>query len=258
MSQPSTPISKQLKELSRLYSSDPRARNLVLWTAGLTAVISSAGIFSMTRAVRSFRRIPNADWFDPGILAARPLLRGVVTRVGDADNFRLYHTPGLFWHWPLKLRRIPAAAKDLTNETIHVRINAVDAPECAHFGREAQPHSAEALEWLKQKISGKTIFCRPLRRDHHGRIVAACYLPPKFLPSNLFKGRHLSMEMLKDGWATVYEQGGAEYYPYTKDAFLKTEAAAKAARKGIWVKGKLAETPAEYKKRHVAAEALNK
>ncbi|QRV94126.1 endonuclease LCL3 [Ceratobasidium sp. AG-Ba] len=66
------------------------------------------------------------------------------------------------------------------------------------------------------------------------------------------------MEMLKAGWATVYEQGGAEYYPYTKEAFMKTEATAKAARKGIWVKGKLNETPAEYKRRHAAAEASNK
>ncbi|KAG8726297.1 putative endonuclease lcl3 [Ceratobasidium sp. 428] len=63
------------------------------------------------------------------------------------------------------------------------------------------------------------------------------------------------MEMLKAGWATVYEQSGAEYHPYTKDAFLKAEAAVRATRKGIWTKGKLAETPAEYKKRHAAAEA---
>ncbi|KAG8678744.1 putative endonuclease lcl3, partial [Ceratobasidium sp. 395] len=144
---------------------------------------------------------------------------------------------------------------DLTNETLHIRINAVDAPEAAHFGREAQPHSAEAIEWLKKQILGKTVFCRPLRKDHHGRIVAACYLPPRLLPSNLFKGKHLSMEMLKAGWATVYEQSGAEYHPYTKDAFLKAEAAVRATRKGIWTKGKLAETPAEYKKRHAAAEA---
>lgn len=35
------------------------------------------------------------------------------------------------------------------------------------------------------------------------------------------------MEMLKAGWAITYEQGGAEYYPYTKDNFLKVEATAK-------------------------------
>ncbi|KAG8728931.1 putative endonuclease lcl3 [Ceratobasidium sp. 428] len=167
----SRPVSKQFKELTALYSSDPRAQALVLWTAGLTSLVGVTGLLFISRAVRSFRRIPNADWVDPGILSTRPLLRGVVTRVGDGDNFRFYHTPGLFWHWPLRLRRVPAVAKDLTNETLHIRINAVDAPEAAHFGREAQPHSAEAIEWLKKQILGKTVFCRPLRKDHHGRIV---------------------------------------------------------------------------------------
>jgi hypothetical protein len=28
--------------------------------------------------------------------------------VGDADNFRLYHTPGFGWRWPLKFRHIPS------------------------------------------------------------------------------------------------------------------------------------------------------
>jgi hypothetical protein len=31
--------------------------------------------------------------------------------VGDADNFRLYHTPGIGWRWPLKFRRIPDTMK---------------------------------------------------------------------------------------------------------------------------------------------------
>jgi hypothetical protein len=31
--------------------------------------------------------------------------------VGDSDNFRLYHIPGPGWRWPLKLRKVPSAAK---------------------------------------------------------------------------------------------------------------------------------------------------
>ena len=31
--------------------------------------------------------------------------------VGDADDFRLYHTPGLGWRWPLKIRRVPTRRK---------------------------------------------------------------------------------------------------------------------------------------------------
>lgn len=67
--------------------------------------------------------------------------------VGDADNFRLYHTPGIGWNWPLKFRRIPSTSKgerlyltedfrlfnlcvaDLKDQTLHIRIAGVDAPE---------------------------------------------------------------------------------------------------------------------------------
>ncbi|CEL61018.1 putative endonuclease LCL3 OS=Laccaria bicolor (strain S238N-H82 / ATCC MYA-4686) GN=LCL3 PE=3 SV=1 [Rhizoctonia solani AG-1 IB] len=234
------PLSKQLNDLKSLYASDPRAHKLVLWTAGATSIIGLASFFAGSRFIQASRRIPNADWVHPGLLVKRPLIRGVVTRVGDADNFR----------------KVPVNSRDLANETIHIRINAVDAPEGAHFGREAQPKSHEALQWLKNQIGGKTIWCRPLRRDHHGRIVASCYLPPRILPSSIFKGRHLSMEMLRAGWATVYEQGGAEYDPYTKQVFLRVEGEAKSAKRGIWEKGRtLKETPAEYKRRHTAAEA---
>ncbi|CAE6415596.1 hypothetical protein ACGC1H_007166 [Rhizoctonia solani] len=255
-STPDLSLSKQFKDLKALYTTDSRAHALILWTAGATSLIGLVGFFTASRFIQASRRIPNADWVHPGLLVKRPLIRGVVTRVGDGDNFRLYHTPGPFWYWPFKFRKVPVNPKDLSNETIHVRINAVDAPEGAHFGREAQPKSHEALQWLKDQIGGKTIWCRPLRRDHHGRIVASCYLPPRILPSSLFKGKHLSLEMLRAGWATVYEQGGAEYDPYTKEAFFRVEREAKAAKRGIWEKGKkLKETPAEYKKRHTAAEA---
>jgi len=33
--------------------------------------------------------------------------------VGDADNFRLYHTPGVGWSWPLKLRKVPKTTKGM-------------------------------------------------------------------------------------------------------------------------------------------------
>ena len=38
------------------------------------------------------------------------LIRGlflVLGRVEDGDDFRLYHTPGFGWMWPIRLFRIP-------------------------------------------------------------------------------------------------------------------------------------------------------
>lgn len=31
--------------------------------------------------------------------------------VGDADNFRMYHTPGIGWNWPFRFRTIPTTPK---------------------------------------------------------------------------------------------------------------------------------------------------
>jgi endonuclease YncB( thermonuclease family) len=61
-----------------------------------------------------------------------------------------------------------AALKD---KTIHIRIAGVDAPEAAHFGKEAQPGSELSLAWLKSQIEGRTLWCQLLRKDQYFRIV---------------------------------------------------------------------------------------
>jgi endonuclease YncB( thermonuclease family) len=43
-------------------------------------------------------------------------------------------------------------------------------------------------------------------------------------------GKPLALEMLRLGWATTYEQAGAEYGKWGKDEFLKVEAQAKSVQ----------------------------
>jgi hypothetical protein len=81
--------------------------------------------------------------------------------------------------------------------------------------------------------------------------------------------------MLRAGWAVTYDQSGAEYGPYTKEYFLEIQKKAesvqicspnfgsysliplrRAARIGIWQKGPLKETPAEYKKRYATGALM--
>jgi hypothetical protein len=81
--------------------------------------------------------------------------------------------------------------------------------------------------------------------------------------------------MVKAGWATTYVQSGAEYGAVGKEEFLRTEAYAKyvpgtranfhiltyltrrLVRRGMWKKGtSKVETPAEYKKRYRAEDAV--
>jgi hypothetical protein len=60
--------------------------------------------------------------------------------------------------------------------------------------------------------------------------VAVVEQKPLFLPGFLASGKSLSLEMLKAGWVTTYEQAGAEYGEWGKDEFLRVEAEAKYER----------------------------
>ncbi|KAI0798199.1 SNase-domain-containing protein [Abortiporus biennis] len=220
---------------------------LVLSAFALGSVSTLAGTFAYRRY---YRRIPNSDWITPDMFSKKRWVKGKVVSVGDNDNFRIYHTPGLGWRWPLKFRRIPKTSKALKDQTIHIRLAGVDAPEASHFGRPSQLFSEDSLEWLKKQVEGKTVYCQLLRNDQYSRTVALAYLKPRILPASIFKGKNLSVEMLQAGWATVYEQAGAEYGDYGKDEFLRIQADAQAARRGIWRKGLNNETPAEYKRRY--------
>lgn len=90
--------------------------------------LSCAGVLGTMLVYRRYlRRIPSAEYITPRTLARRSTIRGYVTSVGDADNFRMVHTP---LPWPLSmLQRIPKDKKTLKDNTIHVRLAGVDAPE---------------------------------------------------------------------------------------------------------------------------------
>lgn len=57
--------------------------------------------------------------------------------------------------------------------------------------------------------------------------VGLVELQPRFLPGWLVPGKSLGLEMLKAGWATTYQQAGAEYGKHGKGVFLQIEAKAK-------------------------------
>lgn len=81
-------------------------------------VLLTATILLGVRVYRLYlRRIPEATHVQPGFFRKRSLF-GTVTRVGDGDNFHLYHTPGgrlTGWGW---LRTVPEKATDLRKRTV--------------------------------------------------------------------------------------------------------------------------------------------
>ncbi|KAI0113970.1 hypothetical protein GGR51DRAFT_505005 [Nemania sp. FL0031] len=220
---------------------DPR--NWIPTLLVTTTVVASLQVY------RSYlRRIPGAVHIRPNFFRRRSLF-GQVTSVGDGDNFHLFHTPGgrlTGWGW---LRSVPTKRSELKNRTIPIRLAGIDAPECAHFGRPAQPFSADALAWLNGYILGRRVRAKVYRRDQYDRIVATVYVR-RFL----FR-RDVGLEMLKNGLATTYEAKTGVEFGGLEEEYRVAEAKAKAEKRGIW-SGKRAhfESPRDYKTRMNALE----
>ncbi|KAF2831370.1 SNase-domain-containing protein [Ophiobolus disseminans] len=233
-----------------------------------SVILSVAAAVTSVAAVRMYktylRRIPSVNHIKPHYFRRKGLF-GRVTSVGDADNFRLYHTPGgriAGWGW-LPWKRVPTKRDGLTNQTLHIRLAGVDAPELAHWGREAQPYAKEAHEWLINQIHHRRVRAYIYRRDQYDRVVAQVYVRRW-----LFR-KDVGLEMLKAGLATVYEAKSGSEFGTSEERYRATEKKAKAQKVGMWAKASLLqklgggstkapESPREYKARHAAADKLKK
>ncbi|KAF2013302.1 SNase-domain-containing protein [Aaosphaeria arxii CBS 175.79] len=229
------------------------------------SIVFTVTSLSALRIYKSYlRRIPSVNHIKPDYFRRRSLF-GQVSSVGDADNFRLFHTPGgrlSGWGW-LPWKRVPTTREGLTNKTIHIRIAGVDAPELAHWGREAQPFSKEAYDWLTQYIHNRRVRAYIYRRDQYGRVVAQVFIRKWFVQKDV------GLEMLKQGLATVYEAKTGSEFGKSEQIYRDAEQKAKANHVGMWSKpsllgrlrgesAKAPESPREYKSRHNAADKLKK
>jgi len=86
----------------------------------IPVVLLTATVLGSYSFYRSYlRRIPQANFIQPGFWRKRSLF-GRVTRVGDGDNFRLFHTPGGRlggWGW-FPGRIVPKEKKVLQDKTV--------------------------------------------------------------------------------------------------------------------------------------------
>ena len=220
------------------HYTDPR--NLIPVVLLTTTCIGSYAFY------RSYlRRIPQAGLIEQNFFRRRSLF-GTVTRVGDGDNFHLYHTPGgrlAGWGW-LPWRRVPEKGKALKDRTIHVRLAGVDAPEMAHFGRAAQPYGQEALDWLTEYLVHRRVRAYVYKKDQYDRVVATVYVRKWLLR------RDVGLQMIKRGLATVYEAKIGAEFGGLKKKYSKAESSAKRRKKGMWNgKKKDFESPRDYKTR---------
>lgn len=220
------------------------------------SVITTLTTLALLRLYKTYlRRIPTVDYLKPGLFRRRSIY-GYVTRVGDGDNFHLFHTPGgrlMGWGWVLGRKVQNLKGKELKDRTVHVRIAGVDAPEAAHFGRPAQPYSQEALDWLKTTVLHKYVRAYPYSRDQYDRVVSSV-----FRRRWLFFKSDVGLNMIREGLATVYEAKMGSEFGGQEAKYRAAEGKAKQSGVGMWQtgiwnkltgKGKSPETPREYKKR---------
>jgi len=254
---------------SPLWAASPETSD---WTSTLIeprtlipALALTVSTVAGTRLYKTYlRRIPTVNHIKPNYFRRKSLF-GQVTSVGDADNFRLYHTPGgRIAGWGLlPWKKIPTKREDLTKQTLHIRIAGVDAPELAHWGREAQPFSKEAHDWLIKLVHNRRVRAYIYRRDQYDRVVAQVYVRRW-----LFR-KDVGLEMLRAGLATVYEAKTGSEFGTVEDKYRAAEQKARDSKVGMWAKRTLKqrlggapapplESPREYKNRHNAADKLKK
>ena len=132
---------------------------------------------------------------------------------------------------------------------IPIRLAGIDAPEGAHFGRPAQPHAGEALQWLSDYLLGRRVRAYIHKRDQYERVVATVRLRRL-----LVLRRDVSLEMLKRGLATTYEAKSGAEFGGREAQYKAAEARARAKRRGIWsTQPADFESPRDYKNRMAAA-----
>ena len=223
----------------------------------LTVIVLTSTFIGFYSFYRSrLRRIPQAKDLPQSAWRKRTL-KGVVTRVGDGDGFHLYHTPGGWlagWGW---MRHVPAESKQLKDQTIHVRLAGVDAPEVAHFGRPGQPGGQEALDWLMDYLLHRSVKIKPHKRDQYDRAVSTAFIWKYLLR------RDVGLQMLKTGLATVYEAKSGAEYGGREEMYRRVEGRAKSRGRGMWAskgmwpwRGKVSdvESPMEFKRKQKELE----
>lgn len=100
-----------------------------------------------------------------------------------------------------------------------VRLFGIDAPEYDQVcDRDGQPWAcgAAATEALSRHLAGRTVTCREVEIDRHGRSVARCFAG----------GEEINAWAVREGWAVAYRR--------YSDLYAAAEAEARAARRGLW------------------------
>lgn len=196
-----------------------------------------------------------ASWFNFGqplyetaadipstVLKGKMEINGRVISISDGDTYRIRHLNG-----QSNSEKFDGPAK---YHTIVVRIYAVDTPEIAKFGNPGQAFSQESKDFVIKKIMNQKIKIKCLSRDQYGRLLGVVKYQEKGFLGTSSGDIDISEQLLKNGLAVVYRNGGANYDGKGVKYFNDIESIAKTNKKGIWsLSDDDIELPSDYKKK---------
>lgn len=116
----------------------------------------------------------------------------------------------------------------VNGKPLRIRLFGVDSPE------KGQPFGEKARQYTSSLCFGKVVKAQRESRDQYGRIVAEVFLPD---------GSSLNMQLVQAGYAWQYT-----YYSKSVE-MTQAQAAAKAARRGLWLDAHPV-APWEWRKQH--------
>jgi endonuclease YncB( thermonuclease family) len=173
-------------------------------------------------------------------------IKAIVVKVTDGDTYKVRHLASS------QSRNYQGNLKD---HTITVRIAAVDTPETAKQGNPGQKYANEAKEFAERKLLNQETTVKLLSKDQYGRVVGLIKYRERGMFSWFQNDRDISEELLKQGFASVYRQGGAQY-DGSVERWNTLEKEAQKHKKGIWENGaEKADLPSTYKKNIKKKEA---
>lgn len=116
-----------------------------------------------------------------------------------------------------------------------VRLIGIDAPELGQ-----KPWGSRARDHLKKLLGNGAVRVSTdmEQRDQYGRILGYVWSSD---------GRMMNIEMLRDGYAVLYTVPTNVQHVESLQA---AQSEARQARRGIWGKGGLRETPSRFRKEH--------
>lgn len=131
-----------------------------------------------------------------------------------------------------------------TGEKTRIRLLGIDAPESRQMctSSKGSPYACglESKTYMQDLIKNDPVTCFAAKRDQYGRVLGVCF--------DERTGVELNEKMVKEGEAVAY-------VAYSK-AYVDEEAAAVAAKKGVWG-GKNFQKPWDYRKEKKAQGAAN-